>query len=372
MDVDFDAPTKDWARDRNQPTIDIYLYDIRQDVAAASTSGENVRDDDGLIVRAPAAAEVLPPRLPRDGLDAAAEDEHRLLSALLVLLPPPRDGAGRAARRARSTGSASAADGGRPAAAPGPRPRRRVVGAGRRAQAVARRHRHRPAATRPDPEVGPPVLVEPVLSVVRPSPSGRAEAPRRAGDARRAAAAARDTGLEPGAPRRAASRPGAAAACADPGAGARPWTRRGRDDGRHASARDPAGPAPRARPTSTCPRACESRSVLPWRGGARSTRRRTTRSAACTSATSRSTSCCARPDWVERRGPGTARRGRLADAATARRRRGGRRCERCRAPARLRRSFGLDALDVDMLLVGAGARTSTTGSSATTATSTTT
>ena len=33
VEIDFDAPTKDWASHRNRPTIDIYLYDIRQDVS---------------------------------------------------------------------------------------------------------------------------------------------------------------------------------------------------------------------------------------------------------------------------------------------------------------------------------------------------
>ena len=32
VEVVFDAPTKDWASRRNTPTIDIYLYDIREDL----------------------------------------------------------------------------------------------------------------------------------------------------------------------------------------------------------------------------------------------------------------------------------------------------------------------------------------------------
>ena len=32
VDVVFDAPTKDWAGRRNVPTIDVYLYDIREDL----------------------------------------------------------------------------------------------------------------------------------------------------------------------------------------------------------------------------------------------------------------------------------------------------------------------------------------------------
>ena len=32
VEVVFDAPTKDWASRRNVPTIDVYLYDIREDL----------------------------------------------------------------------------------------------------------------------------------------------------------------------------------------------------------------------------------------------------------------------------------------------------------------------------------------------------
>ena len=32
VEVAFDAPTKDWASRRNSPTIDVYLYDIREDL----------------------------------------------------------------------------------------------------------------------------------------------------------------------------------------------------------------------------------------------------------------------------------------------------------------------------------------------------
>ena len=32
VDVVFDAPTKDWAARRNAPTVNLYLYDIREDL----------------------------------------------------------------------------------------------------------------------------------------------------------------------------------------------------------------------------------------------------------------------------------------------------------------------------------------------------
>ena len=32
VEVAFDAPTKDWAARRNAPTVNVYLYDIREDL----------------------------------------------------------------------------------------------------------------------------------------------------------------------------------------------------------------------------------------------------------------------------------------------------------------------------------------------------
>ena len=32
LEVVFDAPTKDWAARRNAPTVNLYLYDIREDL----------------------------------------------------------------------------------------------------------------------------------------------------------------------------------------------------------------------------------------------------------------------------------------------------------------------------------------------------
>jgi hypothetical protein len=44
VDVLFDAPTKDWVARRNAPTLDIYLYDIREDTSRRQTGLEPVRD----------------------------------------------------------------------------------------------------------------------------------------------------------------------------------------------------------------------------------------------------------------------------------------------------------------------------------------
>jgi hypothetical protein len=83
VEIVFDAPTKDWAGRRNAPTIDVYLYDIREDLRRRERGLINEYDDANRIV-----ARHLPPRFFKLSYLVTAwtqrpEDEHRLLSALL-------------------------------------------------------------------------------------------------------------------------------------------------------------------------------------------------------------------------------------------------------------------------------------------------
>lgn len=84
VEVLFDAPTKDWAGRRNAPTVDVYLYDIREDMRRRARGQENEYDGSGRVV-----ARHLPPRHFKFSYLVTAwtqrpEDEHRLLSALLT------------------------------------------------------------------------------------------------------------------------------------------------------------------------------------------------------------------------------------------------------------------------------------------------
>lgn len=83
VEVVFDAPTKEWAGRRNAPTVDVYLYDIREDLRRRARGLLNEYDDDNHIT-----ARHLPPRHFKLSYLVTAwtqrpEDEHRLLSALL-------------------------------------------------------------------------------------------------------------------------------------------------------------------------------------------------------------------------------------------------------------------------------------------------
>jgi len=83
VEVVFDAPTKDWAGRRNVPTIDVYLYDIREDLRRRERGLINEYDGTGRVL-----AQHLPPRHFKLSYLITAwtqrpEDEHRLLSVLL-------------------------------------------------------------------------------------------------------------------------------------------------------------------------------------------------------------------------------------------------------------------------------------------------
>ena len=86
-DVAFDAPTKEWSSRRNTPTVDLYLYDIREDLERREVMWEDIRGD----ARDPRLITERRPPARRFKLSYLVtawtqrpEDEHRLLSALLA------------------------------------------------------------------------------------------------------------------------------------------------------------------------------------------------------------------------------------------------------------------------------------------------
>ena len=86
-DIAFDAPNKEWSSRRNTPTVDLYLYDIREDVEQREVMWQDIRGDASnsrlVTERRP------PPRRFKLSYLVTAwtqrpEDEHRLLSSLLA------------------------------------------------------------------------------------------------------------------------------------------------------------------------------------------------------------------------------------------------------------------------------------------------
>ncbi|ONI89111.1 hypothetical protein ALI22I_16490 [Saccharothrix sp. ALI-22-I] len=83
VEVAFEAPTKDWAARRNAPTVNVYLYDIREDLRRRQRGLLNEYENGQVTARR------LPPRhIKLSYLMTAwtqrSEDEHRLLSELLI------------------------------------------------------------------------------------------------------------------------------------------------------------------------------------------------------------------------------------------------------------------------------------------------
>ncbi len=84
VEVVFDAPTREWASRRTTPTVDVYLYDIREDLRRRERGVLNEYNDDQTRI----VGRHLPPRHFKLSYLVTAwtqrpEDEHRLLSALL-------------------------------------------------------------------------------------------------------------------------------------------------------------------------------------------------------------------------------------------------------------------------------------------------
>lgn len=84
VDVAFDAPNKEWAARRSGPAINVYLYDVREDMRRRQRGLLNEYGDGQVVT-----ARHLPPRHVKLSYLVTAwtqrpEDEHRLLSSLLI------------------------------------------------------------------------------------------------------------------------------------------------------------------------------------------------------------------------------------------------------------------------------------------------
>lgn len=86
VEIAFDAPTRDWSARRNAPTVNLYLYDIREDMTRRDAAMAPVRSDEGYV----AGHRPIPRRYKLSYLLTAwtqrPEDEHRLLAACLGAL----------------------------------------------------------------------------------------------------------------------------------------------------------------------------------------------------------------------------------------------------------------------------------------------
>jgi Pvc16 N-terminal domain len=83
VELTFDAPTKEWAARRNVPTVDLYLYDIREDLDRRDVVYKRTLDENGRVVdrRPPARRFALSYLV--TAWTKRPEDEHRLLARVL-------------------------------------------------------------------------------------------------------------------------------------------------------------------------------------------------------------------------------------------------------------------------------------------------
>lgn len=83
IDVVFDAPTREWAARRNAPTVNLYLYDIREDLRRRERGLVNEYDDRGVVLNRRQTPRHFKVTYLATAWTQRPEDEHRLLSALL-------------------------------------------------------------------------------------------------------------------------------------------------------------------------------------------------------------------------------------------------------------------------------------------------
>lgn len=88
IDISFEAPSRDWAARRTGPSVNVYLYDIREDVNLRQRGQLPVRDARDIVVRRRQAPRWFRLSYLVTAWTRTPQDEHRLLSAVLATLLP--------------------------------------------------------------------------------------------------------------------------------------------------------------------------------------------------------------------------------------------------------------------------------------------
>jgi hypothetical protein len=86
VEVAFEAPTRDWAAGRNAPTINAYLYNIREDTSRREYGMISVRDGSGIVVHRRRPVRYFRLFYLVTCWTKRAEDEHRMLASVLGCL----------------------------------------------------------------------------------------------------------------------------------------------------------------------------------------------------------------------------------------------------------------------------------------------
>jgi hypothetical protein len=86
VEVAFEAPTRDWAAGRNAPTINAYLYNIREDTPRREYGMISVRDETGIVVQRRRPVRYFRFSYLVTCWTKRAQDEHRMLASVLGCL----------------------------------------------------------------------------------------------------------------------------------------------------------------------------------------------------------------------------------------------------------------------------------------------
>ena len=63
VEVSLEAPNRPWSQGVTKPTINLFLFDVRENLVRREVMVEPVRDASGAVIGAPAAADPLRPLL---------------------------------------------------------------------------------------------------------------------------------------------------------------------------------------------------------------------------------------------------------------------------------------------------------------------
>ncbi|GAA1879307.1 DUF4255 domain-containing protein [Streptantibioticus ferralitis] len=83
VELVFDSPTREWAARRNAPTVSVFLYGIREEVARRQTGAAEEHDADGVVVAWRTAPRWFELAYLVTAWTNRPQDEHRLLSEVL-------------------------------------------------------------------------------------------------------------------------------------------------------------------------------------------------------------------------------------------------------------------------------------------------
>jgi hypothetical protein len=86
VEVAFEAPARDWAAGRNAPTINAYLYNIREDTPRREYGMISVRDESGIVLQRRRPMRYFRLSYLVTCWTKRAEDEHRMLASVLGCL----------------------------------------------------------------------------------------------------------------------------------------------------------------------------------------------------------------------------------------------------------------------------------------------